>query len=274
MTQPFLLAQLSDPHIAANGRPLPGGIDTAGMLRACVQDVLALEQQPGAVVITGDLTDLGSPGEYAFLRGLIAPLAMPVYLIPGNHDDRAALREAFPDHAYLRESPDFIQYAIDSHPLRIVALDTVIPGASGGELCEVRLAWLDRTLAAARDKATVVLMHHPPFRTYIEAMDAMALRDPEPLAGVIERNPQVEAVLCGHVHRPITVRFAGTVASIAPSTAHHIALDLGVGAPLRYAMEPPAYRLHAYASGAALVSHTAYVGEFASPPRIRRGRPG
>ena len=274
MTQPFLLAQLSDPHIASNGEPLPGGIDTAGMLRACVQDVLALKQQPDAVVITGDLTDLASPEEYAFLRGLLAPLAMPVYLIPGNHDDRAVLREAFPDHAYLRRSQDFIQYSIDSHPLRIVALDTVIPGASGGELCAERLAWLDRTLAAARDKATVVVMHHPPFRTYIEAMDAMALRDPEPLARVIERNPQVEAILCGHVHRPITVRFAGTVASIAPSTAHHIALDLEPGAPLRYAMEPPAYRLHAYTAGAALVTHTAYVGEFASPPRTRRGRAG
>jgi 3',5'-cyclic-AMP phosphodiesterase len=265
---PFLLAQLSDLHIKAHGSPLLGRIDTAGMLRACVQSVLALKQQPDAVVITGDLTELGSPEEYAFLRGLLAPLVMPLYLIPGNHDERGALRKAFPDHAYLTQSQQFIQYVIDSHPLRIVALDTVIPGASGGELCRERLAWLERTLAGARDRPTVVMMHHPPFRTFIEGMDAMALRDPQPFADVIQRNPQVEAILCGHVHRPITVRFAGTVASIAPSTAHHIALDLGRAAPLRYAMEPPAYRVHAYSAGAALVTHTVYVGNFSGPQRF------
>ena len=269
MTRPFLLAQLSDPHIKAGGEPLLGTIDTAGMLRACVECVLALKQQPDAVVITGDLTDLGSPQDYAFLRGVLAPLAMPMYLIPGNHDGRAALRDAFPDHDYLRQSEDFIQYAIDSHPLRIVALDTVIPGASGGELCEQRLAWLDRTLAQAPEKATVVVMHHPPFRTFIDRMDAMALRDPQPFAEVIERNRQVEAILCGHVHRAVTVRFAGTVASIAPSTAHHIALDFGRDAPLRYAMEPPAYRLHAWSAPTGLISHTVYIGEFAGPQDSR-----
>ena len=269
MARPFLLAQLSDPHIKAEGKPLLGRIDTAGMLRACVQDVLALKQQPDAVVITGDLTDLGSPEDYAFLKGLLAPLAMPVYLIPGNHDERTALREAFPDHAYLRQSGEFIQYVIDSHPLRIVALDTIIPGASGGELCGQRLAWLERTLAQARDKATVVVMHHPPFRTFIERMDAMALRDSQPFAEVVERNRQIEAVLCGHVHRAVTVRFAGTVASIAPSTAHQIALDFDRDAPLRYAMEPPAYRLHAWSAATGLVSHTVYIGESAGPQASR-----
>jgi 3',5'-cyclic-AMP phosphodiesterase len=273
MTHPFVLAQLSDPHIKADGEPLLGRIDTAGMLRACVQHVMGLKQRPDAVVLTGDLTDLGSSGDYAFLRQVLEPLSMPIYLIPGNHDERTALREAFPEHDYLRQSPDFIQYAIESHPLRIVGLDTLIPGASGGELCERRIAWLDRTLAAARDRATVVVMHHPPFRTFIERMDMMALLDPVPFADVIRRNRQVEAILCGHVHRPVTVRFAGTVASIAPSTAHHIALDFEAGAPLGYAMEPHAYRLHAYVPGAPLVSHTVYVGEFERPPRAAR-RPG
>jgi Icc protein len=266
--KPFLLAQISDLHIKANGSPLLATIDTAGMLRACVQSVLTLDQQPDVVVITGDLTDLGKPEDYAFLRGLLAPLAMPLYVIPGNHDERGALRAAFPDHVYLRQSQRFIQYVIDTHPLRIVALDTIIPGAPGGELCAERLEWLDRVLAGARDKPTVVMMHHPPFRTFIEGMDAMALSNPEPFAEVIRGNPQVEAILCGHVHRPVTVRFAGTVASIAPSTAQHIALDLGADSPLRYSMEPPAYRLHTYAPGIPMVAHTVYVGAF---PGVQRG---
>jgi len=100
-------------------------------------------------------------------------------------------------------------------------------------------------------------------------MDAFGLRDPDALASVIKRYPQVEAILCGHVHRCVEVRFAGTIASIAPSTAHQIALDLDVEAPGRFVMEPPAYRLHAYSPDTGVVSHTAYVGAFAGPFSFR-----
>ena len=267
--RPFLLAQISDLHITARGRVTYGVVDTVGMLRACVRHLLALKQQPDAVTVTGDLTDLGRPEEYAVLRELLAPLAMPIYVIPGNHDDRDALRAAFLDHAYLEQSKHYIQYAIDTHPLRIVALDTVVAGESGGELCRERLAWLERTLARMPDRPTVILMHHPPFKTFIGHMDVFGLRDPDALASVIERYPQVEAILCGHVHRPVEVRFAGTIASIAPSTAHQIALDLDVDAPGRFVMEPPAYRLHAYSPDSGVVSHTAYVGAFGGPFSFR-----
>lgn len=267
--QPFLLAQLSDLHIKAHGRLAYGVVDTVSMLRACVSHLVALKRLPDAVAITGDLTDGGQPEEYAVLRELLAPLGMPVYVIPGNHDQRDALRAAFADHRYLSQSREFIQYAIDDHALRIVAIDTVIPLESGGELCEDRIEWLDGTLAEAPDRPTVVLMHHPPFTTFLEHMDAYGLRNPEALAPVIERHPQVQAIFCGHVHRPIETRFAGTIASTAPSAAHQIALDLDVDVPSRFVMEPPAYRLHAYSAATGLVSHTAYVGEFAGPYPFR-----
>ena len=269
MTQPFLLAQISDLHITAAGRLSYRVVDTVGMVRACVRHVLALKQQPDAVVITGDLTDSGQPEEYALLRELIAPLEMPVYLIPGNHDERGALRAAFADHAYLGQSSDAIQYTIEAHPLRIVALDTVIPGESGGELAAESIAWLDRALAQGPDRPTVVLMHHPPFTTFIGHMDACGLRNPQPLATVIRRHPQVERILCGHVHRAIEVRFAGTIAATAPSPVHQVALDLDVDAPADFVMEPPGYRLLAYAPATGLVSHIAYVGEFPGPYSFR-----
>lgn len=269
MTQPFLLAQISDLHIKVRGELSYRVVDTPGMLSACVNHVLALKQQPDAVAITGDLTDGGLPEEYALMRELIAPLEMPVYLIPGNHDKHDAMRAAFANHDYLRQSPGFVQYVIEAHPLRIVAIDTVIPGESGGALSEEGIAWLDRTLARAPDRPTVVLMHHPPFTTHIGHMDAYGLRNPKALAAVIRRHPQVERILCGHVHRPIEVRFAGTIAATAPSPAHQVALDLGVDAPSRFVMEPPAYRLHAYTRESGLVSHTAYVGEFPGPYPFR-----
>ena len=261
----FLLAQITDLHIKARGELSYKVVNTAAMLRACVRHILGLKQRPDAMVVTGDLTDAALPDEYALLGELLAPLAMPVFLLPGNHDRREAMRAAFPGHVYLRQSPDFIQYAIDDYPLRIVCLDTLAEGESGGELCARRLEWLERTLAAAPQKPTAVFMHHPPFRTMIGHLDRFFLRGAGALETVIRRHTQVQAILCGHVHRPIETRFGGTVASTSPSAAHQIPVDLGADAPSRFAMEPPAFRLHAWTPESGLVSHTAHVGEFAGP---------
>jgi 3',5'-cyclic AMP phosphodiesterase CpdA len=261
----MILAQISDLHIKAEGKLSYRVVDTAGMLARCVEHIRGLKQRPALVVATGDLVDFGRPEEYRTLRELLEPLDLPLYLLPGNHDDRAALRRAFPDHVYLRQWEPFVQYAIDDWPVRIVALDTVIPEQSGGELCCARLDWLDRTLRAAPDKPTVVVMHHPPFATWIGHMDKIGLADSAGLAAVIAQHPQVERVLCGHLHRPIQVRFAGTLASTCPSPAHQVALDLAPDAPSRFAMEPPGYQLHAWNVATGLVSHTAFIGEFAGP---------
>ncbi len=265
MAKPFLIAQVSDLHIKAGGKLSYKVVDTAGMLRACIAHMLAQPQRPDVVVFTGDLVDFGRPEEYAALRDLIAPLAMPVYLIPGNHDDRAAMRTAFPDHFYLRQSGEFINYTIETHPVRIVALDSTVPGQSGGLACPKRLAWLDAKLAEQPGKATVVLMHHPPFRTFIGHMDRIGLEGADALAVVIRKHPQVERLLCGHLHRPIMARFAGTIACTVPSPAHQVALDLAEDAASRFVMEPPAYGLHAYTPETGVVSHTAFVGSFAGP---------
>jgi 3',5'-cyclic-AMP phosphodiesterase len=261
----MLIGQISDLHIKADGKLSYRVVDTAGMLARCIEHVLALKQRPDAVVVTGDLVDFGKPEEYATLKALLAPLPMPYYLIPGNHDERGAMRAAFSDHAYLRQSDVFVQYAIDDWPVRIVALDTVIPGQSGGELCSDRLAWLESTLAAQPGKPTVVIMHHPPFETGIGHMDKIGLDGAPGLAAVIARHPNVERVLCGHIHRPIQMRFAGTIASVCPSPAHQVALDLAPDAPSRFRMEPPGYQLHKWTAGNGIVSHTAFIGEFAGP---------
>jgi 3',5'-cyclic-AMP phosphodiesterase len=263
--KPFLLAQVSDLHIKAAGRLSYRVVDTAGMLSSCIRHLLALPQRPDAVVFTGDLTDFGRRDEYALLRTLLEPLEMPVYLIPGNHDEREALRAAFPEHAYLRQSARFVQYAIDEHPLRIVAIDTLIPGEARGELCAERLAWLDARLGEQPAKPTVILMHHPPFTSFIGHMDRVGLTGAEALAAVVRNHPQVERLLCGHVHRPIETRFAGTIASTSPSPAHQVGLDLSPEARSKFVMEPPAYRLHAFTPETGVVSHTAFIGSFAGP---------
>ena len=264
---PRLLVQLSDTHIRLPGQFAYRRVDTSAFLERAVESVLALPQAVDAVVVTGDLTDFGRADEYAQLRKLLAPLTCPLYLLPGNHDDRAALRRAFPEHAYLGEGGDaLIQYAVDLGGLRLVAIDTTVPRAPHGELDAERLAWLDGTLAEAPGTPTIVAMHHPPFRTLVGHMDEIGLqRGMSELAAVVARHPQVERIVCGHLHRSILRRFAGTIAMTAPSTAHAVALDLAADAASEFVMEPPGFLVHAWAPLAGVVSHLAFSGRFDGP---------
>ena len=262
---PYIIGQVSDMHVRAGGELSNGVVDTAAALRRCIDHLLQLKQRPHVVLFTGDLVDSAVAAEYEELRRLLAPLPMPWYLIPGNHDDRDVLRESFPDHAYLRQWAPYVQYTIEDAPLRLIGLDTVIPGEGGGRLCEQRLDWLDRTLAAGGDRASLVFMHHPPFLCGIHRMDEIRLEAPERLAEVLSRHPRVERLICGHVHRSIQTRFAGTVASTCPGSAHQIFLDLAADTPVQFTLEPPGYQLHLWSRDAGVVSHTVAVGDFPGP---------
>ena len=156
----MLVAHITDTHITTPGNLFYGVVDTAVCLTRAVAALNCLDPLPDLTVITGDLVDGGTPDEYAHLRSLLRPLRMPVFVIPGNHDAREPMRQAFVSDGYLPRQ-DFLNYVIEDHALRIVALDTLVPGKVGGALCEKRLHWFDSTLAAAPDKPTLVLMHQP-----------------------------------------------------------------------------------------------------------------
>jgi 3',5'-cyclic AMP phosphodiesterase CpdA len=261
-----LLLQLSDLHIREPGRLAYGRINTAPYLAQAVESILRLPQQPDAIVITGDLTDFGRAAEYEHLRVLLAPLApVPVYLLPGNHDAREQLRASFPEHSYLG-SHGFVQYSVPVGGLQLIALDTVVPGASEGSLCPERLRWLAAELDKHTERPVVIAMHHPPFRTLIGHMDDIGLLDgAEALEQLVARHTNVERVICGHLHRSIQVRFGGTIAATVPSPAHQVCLDLAADAPSAWTLEPPGFALHALPAGGRLVSHLAASGRYEGP---------
>ena len=260
----MLIAQITDPHIKIPGKLAYKRVDTAAMLRDGVAAVRSLKQPPDLILMTGDLVDLGSPEEYAHLRSILASLRQRIVVIPGNHDARDAMREAFRDGGYLpREG--FLQFAIDDeYPVRIIGLDTVVAGQGGGELCAERLQWLDYTLARAPDKPTLIMMHHPPFDTGIGHMDAIGLKGKDEFAAIMKRHRQVELIICGHLHRSIRATVGGRPALCCPSPAHQVALDLDPNAPSAFRMEPPGFMLHWW-SGTGLVSHTATIGQYEGP---------
>jgi 3',5'-cyclic AMP phosphodiesterase CpdA len=259
----MLIAQISDPHIKLPGKLAYRRVDTAAMLAACVAAIGRLDPAPDLVVITGDLVDLGRPEEYAHLKSILAPLAPPVVVVPGNHDEREAMRQAFGGDGYL-PATGFLHFAIDDHPLRIVGLDTLLPGQGGGELCAERLAWLDATLGARPQAPTLILMHHPPFVTGIGHMDRIGLAGSADFAALMARHPQIELVLCGHLHRTIRACVGGRPVLTCPSPAHQVALDLAPDAPSCFRMEPPGFMLHRW-HDATLVSHAACIGDYPGP---------
>lgn len=260
-----LIAQLSDLHVRAPGRLAYGRVDTAACLRQAVAAVARLPQAPEAVLITGDLVDDGTAEEYEHLAQLLAPLARPVYLLPGNHDSPQALRAAFPSHAYLGTGGP-VQYSLPLGPLQLIVLDTTVSKATHGELHPPQLQWLEQALDAAAGRPVLLAMHHPPFRTLIRGMDDYGLlRGADELEALVRRHPNVERIVCGHLHRAIEARFGGTIACTSPSPAHQVALDLAPEAPLRWNLEPGAFRLHAWDAQRGLVSHLAYVQQADGP---------
>lgn len=265
----MLIAQLTDFHARPPGSLAYGIVDTGALLARAIEAVLALRPQPDLVLVSGDLVDAGLEEEYRLVRAQLDRLSMPVYAVPGNHDEREAFRAAFADRSWARDHPRFVQYAVEAGPLRILALDTLVPGEAHGELCAERLAWLERELAAAPDRPTLLVMHHPPILCGIEHMDAINCRNAEALGTIVGRHAQIERIVCGHHHRPIQVRWQGTLVSVAPGIAHQVSLDLRPGAEGTFVLEPPAFHLHAWLPGAGLVTHQAYVDAYPGPYLFR-----
>ncbi len=268
MSQPWIVAQISDPHLKAGGKFSYGVVDTLGALQRMVAHLNASVPQPDAVVVSGDLVDFGNAEEYAVLAPVLGELAMPFYLVPGNHDDRGQLLAAFAGQPCLPVTGNpagTLDWVVDTHPLRLIGLDSTIPSAHGGQLSDVQLAWLDRRLGEQPDTPTLLILHHPPFITGIGHMDRAPFANAVAFEQVVARHPQVERLLCGHLHRPIQRRFGGSLVNVCPGTSHQIVLDLQADAPAHFGLEPAGYLLHWWHPQAGLVTHNGVVGEYAGP---------
>jgi 3',5'-cyclic AMP phosphodiesterase CpdA len=259
------LVQLTDLHVRPRGLPAYRLAETNMLTERALRAVRDLRFTPDAMVISGDLTDNGLPSEYEMLAEILGrTTSVPVYLIPGNHDRRANLKAGLARFPGVAEDAEFVHYTVDHLPVRLVMLDTVVPGAGHGHLCAARLEWLERQLAAEPRKPTMIVMHHPPFLCGIQHMDAINLRNSDAFAAVVARHPQVTRILCGHHHRPVTTNVAQAIASICPSVAHQVEFDLDDVAN-QWNLEPAAFQVHIHTPDQPLVSHTVYVERFPGP---------
>lgn len=256
----MVVLQLSDPHIKLAGAADGGESPSSRALREAVAGIGALPSPPDAVIVTGDLADSGAEAEYDRIGELLRPLTMPVYVLPGNHDDRDRMLRRFGPQG-ASPLPGFVQFVVDLGPTRLVGLDTVVPGSGGGRLDAVRLDWLDARLAEAPDRPTLLCLHHPPFATGLTVFDEIGLDGADRLAEIVARHRQVEVVAAGHVHATMIRRFAGSMAVTCASTAHQFVADPRQSTKLVAAVGPPAGLRHVWSAASGWVTQPIPLGQ-------------
>ena len=256
------IAQITDAHLRPPGMLYQGVADTAATLAAAVAALNALDPAPDAVVFTGDLGDMGTPDEYARASAILSDLTLPLLLLPGNHDDRDAFRAAFP--AGLPATGPLHWRCADLGPLRLIGLDVTVPGDHHGMVDADAAAWLAATLADDPTRPTLIFLHQPPLTIGITALDELRCFGEAALAAALAKAPGVLALCCGHVHRQVTGRLAGTPVITAPSLAPAIALRLRPDATPASLGEPPGFLLHLWSDGQ-LVTHLIPIGTFPGP---------
>jgi len=233
----------------------------------CVAQLNRLRPRPQIVVVTGDLVDAAAADEYEHLTRLLAPLEIPIAVIPGNHDARALVRAQFPAQPYA-QGTGALNLLLTVGPLDLVLIDSSVPGAPHGVLDGDTLRWLDATLSMSTARPALLFLHHPPFVTGIKHMDRQNLRNADDLVPLLKRHPRVRLIAAGHVHRTTLTMFAGIAATICPAPNHTVALDLEERYPPSLMIEPPAFHLHAWFAGreyGELVTHVVPIGDFSGP---------
>lgn len=215
-----VLIHVSDPHFLAGGARLGGRYDVEANFARTLAAIRAVHPDPAAIIITGDLADLGEPDAYRRLRAAVEPVAAelgaPIIWVAGNHDERPALRSHLLGLAPTEEP---VTGVWDLDGLRIVALDTSVPGWHHGDLDAAQLGWLAEVLAQPAPHGTLLAMHHPPLPSHVPLFDILELRHQDELADVI-RGSDVRGILAGHLHYSAHGTFAGVPVSVSSATCY------------------------------------------------------
>jgi len=266
----MLIAHISDTHIAPLGQKTYGIAPMAENLARCVEHINNLTMMPDLVLITGDLTNDFGRNEADCAAAILKKFECPYYLVPGNHDDREVLWNVFGGKACPTRTTGFINYVINTDDLRIIGLDSLFDGRSGGQFCQSRAAWLRRALAAGGDQPTLLFMHHPPLKCGVRETDEDGFEGAQLLGDIVENHPNIQRILCGHIHLPTHSRWRGTIVTTAPSMGMQLDLDLTQANPSQFLLSNPAYLLHHWTAEKALITHTIDLGALNGPYDFRQ----
>lgn len=215
-----VLVQISDPHFLAGGEPLYGLVDTEPAVRGAMRLLEHSGLRPDAVLVTGDVTDRGEADAYRRIRAIVEPtakrLGAELVWVMGNHDSRRPFRRELLGAEATTEPVDGV---LTVNGLRIISLDSSVPGYHHGDLTDDQLIWLREELAEPAPDGTILALHHPPLPTSFPVLTILELQHQERLAEAIAGS-DIRAILAGHLHYATTGTFAGIPVSVAAATSY------------------------------------------------------
>lgn len=233
------ILQLTDLHLFEDPAERLMGIPTRELLLSVLEHVQMFGGQVDHLVVTGDHTHDEAPETYRAVRSALEPWGDRLWLVPGNHDDRAVLRTAFPDRI-PGEAADRVEFAFRAGAWLCLGLDTHLPGNVSGRLDADQIGWIGEQLEAHRPTHVALFMHHPPVLLGCEWMDRIGLEGRDQLQHLLEQDARFRLVCCGHVHHESTHRVGAATIVTTPSTG--LQFD-PVGDQATFVQAPPGYRV-------------------------------
>ncbi len=250
----MIIVQISDTHIDLDGED---SVSRLQDLERCVNDINGLDILPDVVIHTGDLAHNGTVEKYSKAVKVLERLLCPLFIAPGNRDDRVSLSAAFPNSCSMLYDTSYIQYSVEKFPIRLIAIDTLSDTTNMGNFCNVRADNLSRMLSENQTKPTVIFMHHPPFEVHqsefkwqFDSQEAISI-----IENALEGHKQVVRAFCGHSHRECE----GVTASVPVSCTPSIAINLRLGDYPDAAATAPVYQIHRFNSDTGFTTETRVV---------------
>ena len=245
------ILQISDPHVVEPGALVSGRLATDQSLRRLVARLTDMLDRIGpvdALLISGDVSDDGSAESYAHFKSLMAPFDLPIFVIPGNHDLREPMRQAFGEAGVLPTTGKLNWHRAIGE-VEMIGLDTLIEGHGGGEMDAETLHFLETALATTADRPVLLALHHPPFQTNIEFMDRIGLQGIDPLAKILSNHRGEVRAVCGHVHSMMIASIGGKTAISSPSPCSSFEFDMRLDAPVGFFDHEDGCLLHRWKGG-------------------------
>ena len=215
---PTQVIQLSDFHLNADPTTLYQGKPAITILADIVKLIQKRFPETEYLVLTGDLAHDEKPETYKQLRNLLGEFIPRCYLLPGNHDNRAAMENAFPEN--IQPHTPLTCFSISVADWRLIGLDSHVQGELYGRLDRDQLCWLDRELKEHENRLTILFVHHPPVPIGSPWLDAIGLKESEHLADVLSGFSHVRAICTGHIHQEFEGSYVDDIKIYgAPSTS-------------------------------------------------------
>ncbi len=242
------LVQITDTHITHPGTLLYGQVDTPENLRDTVTEINRIRPRPDLVIVTGDLVEAPDRESYRHFKQLLKPLQVPVFVLPGNHDDPEMMAEHLSDTPWFPVTDDTFQYAVETEDFRVLALNSHAGGSELPELDGDHLDWLERELPKS-DKPTLIAVHHPPMVTGIEFIDMGGTEWFQGLREVLNAADNVHLVICGHCHTDMAGRIGRVPVYMSGSVAHQLIAARTVDIAPSFDVRPVPPVLHHFING-------------------------